>query len=188
MRIFRLPAAESVLVGMAAAFVNHLMFVLPIARGLYGLDAGPDLGDHSAADRAVGEHHAVAGGEFVDERPYNNAGAWTSDGGHTFTGEWSFGRPLAGRGSFNDIKTGLLLTGKWLDGRLEGAGSAVYPDSSAYEGQFKAGWRDGTGRMSVVAADGSGLRNEYVWFCYSLPFSLLFALHRQHLSPSLDHF
>lgn len=127
-------------------------------------------------------------GEFVDERPYNNAGAWTSDGGHTFTGEWSFGRPLAGRGSFNDIKTGLLLTGKWLDGRLEGAGSAVYPDSSAYEGQFKAGWRDGTGRMSVVAADGSGLRNEYVLFCYSLPFSLLFALHRLHLSLSLDHF
>ncbi len=39
MRYFKCSAAESVLIGMAAAFVNHLMFVLPIARSLYDLAA-----------------------------------------------------------------------------------------------------------------------------------------------------
>ena len=53
MRIFRLPAAESVLVGMAAAFVNHLMFVLPIARGLYGLDAAEPIAAPKLCARTV---------------------------------------------------------------------------------------------------------------------------------------
>jgi malonate transporter len=39
MRYFKCTTAESVLIGMAAAFVNHLMFVLPIARYLYDLAA-----------------------------------------------------------------------------------------------------------------------------------------------------
>ena len=43
MRCFKRPAAESVLIGMAAAFVNHLMFVLPIAQSVYGFDAAEPI-------------------------------------------------------------------------------------------------------------------------------------------------
>ena len=38
-KYFKCSAAEAVLIGMAASFVNHLMFVLPIARNLYDFDA-----------------------------------------------------------------------------------------------------------------------------------------------------
>lgn len=38
--VFRRPAEEALLVGMAAGFVNHLMFVLPIAQELHGDAAG----------------------------------------------------------------------------------------------------------------------------------------------------
>lgn len=37
---FQRPAEEALLIGMAAGFVNHLMFVLPIAQGLHGDAAG----------------------------------------------------------------------------------------------------------------------------------------------------
>ena len=35
-RLFNLSAGESLLIGMSASFVNHLLFVLPIAQSLYG--------------------------------------------------------------------------------------------------------------------------------------------------------
>lgn len=35
-QFFKCPLGESILLGMAAGFVNHLMFVLPIAQGLHG--------------------------------------------------------------------------------------------------------------------------------------------------------
>lgn len=38
-RLFKLTLGESLLLGMAAGFVNHLLFVLPIAKTLYGADA-----------------------------------------------------------------------------------------------------------------------------------------------------
>lgn len=38
--VFRRSAEEALLIGMAAGFVNHLMFVLPIAQGLHGDAAG----------------------------------------------------------------------------------------------------------------------------------------------------
>jgi len=38
-RVFKCPVGEAILIGMAAGFVNHLMFVLPIARNLYGVEA-----------------------------------------------------------------------------------------------------------------------------------------------------
>lgn len=40
LRVFHRPAGEALLIGMAAGFVNHLMFVLPIAQGLHGDAAG----------------------------------------------------------------------------------------------------------------------------------------------------
>jgi malonate transporter len=42
-RIFKRSLGESILIGMAAGFVNHLMFVLPIARSLYGLQASEPI-------------------------------------------------------------------------------------------------------------------------------------------------
>jgi predicted permease len=38
-RLFRRPPAEAILSGMAAAFANHVLFVLPIAQNLYGAAA-----------------------------------------------------------------------------------------------------------------------------------------------------
>jgi malonate transporter and related proteins len=38
-KLFKRPLGESILIGMAAGFVNHVMFVLPIARSLYGSEA-----------------------------------------------------------------------------------------------------------------------------------------------------
>ncbi len=42
-RVFKRPAGEAILIGMAAGFVNHLMFVLPIARSLYGVEAAEPI-------------------------------------------------------------------------------------------------------------------------------------------------
>jgi malonate transporter and related proteins len=38
-RIFKLSLGESILLGMASGFVNHLLFVLPIAKTLYGVES-----------------------------------------------------------------------------------------------------------------------------------------------------
>lgn len=38
-KFFKRSASESILIGMAAGFVNHVMFVLPIARSIYGAEA-----------------------------------------------------------------------------------------------------------------------------------------------------
>jgi malonate transporter len=42
-RVFKRSVGESILIGMAAGFVNHLMFVLPIARFLYGVQAAEPI-------------------------------------------------------------------------------------------------------------------------------------------------
>ncbi len=42
-RVFKRSLGESILIGMAAGFVNHLMLVLPIARSLYGVQASEPI-------------------------------------------------------------------------------------------------------------------------------------------------
>jgi predicted permease len=42
-RVFKRSLAEAILIGMAAGFVNHMMFVLPIARSLYGVQASEPI-------------------------------------------------------------------------------------------------------------------------------------------------
>jgi malonate transporter len=42
-RVFKRSAGESLLIGMAAAFVNHLLFVLPIAQHVYGASAAQPI-------------------------------------------------------------------------------------------------------------------------------------------------
>ena len=42
-RVFKRSLGEAILIGMAAGFVNHLMFILPIARSLYGVQASEPI-------------------------------------------------------------------------------------------------------------------------------------------------
>ncbi|WP_282607843.1 AEC family transporter [Pelagibius sp. Alg239-R121] len=50
---FRRELRESLLLGMASAFVNHVFFVLPVALNAYGADAGPPILTIVAVDSVV---------------------------------------------------------------------------------------------------------------------------------------
>lgn len=51
--VLRLPTAEALLLGMAASFVNHVFFVLPIAERLVGPDAGVPMAGLVMLDAGV---------------------------------------------------------------------------------------------------------------------------------------
>ena len=51
--LFRRGAVEAVLLGMAAAFVNHILFVLPVAQTLYGAPVATPIGAIVAFDSLV---------------------------------------------------------------------------------------------------------------------------------------
>ncbi|MEE4166348.1 MAG: AEC family transporter [Desulfocapsaceae bacterium] len=66
--LFKCAAAESILLGMASCFVNHVFFVLPIAAILYGEEATAPIGAIIAIDTTVIFAGTIMGLEFASHR------------------------------------------------------------------------------------------------------------------------
>ena len=67
-RVFRRAADEALLLGFAAAFVNHVLFVLPVAEGLYGDRAAAPIGAIVVVDALVTFPLTVLGMELLTGR------------------------------------------------------------------------------------------------------------------------
>lgn len=63
--VFRRSAAESLLLGFAAAFVNHVLFILPVAEGLYGDRAAAPIAAIIVIDALVTFPLTVLGMELL---------------------------------------------------------------------------------------------------------------------------
>jgi hypothetical protein len=107
----------------------------------HGTWAGPDLDDPSMECRYTSQ--------VVQAAHNGNPGLYVFVYGpqHRYEGEAVCGVP---HGVGTEVHNGVTYTGHWKNGKFDGEGEVVNPDSSVYRGQFVAGQRHGQGTYRFV--------------------------------------
>jgi malonate transporter len=120
--IFGRPAEEALLIGMAAGFVNHLMFILPIAQSLHGDAAAKPIAALVFIDIFV-FCLSIFAMDLLKARSDTSSGAY----GFKNVSKMLVKNPIViatALGLFASLNRGIMPTGVWTYAHFAGAAAA----------------------------------------------------------------